>query len=111
VIDKIGEDWSGTERFTDRSWNWWVYNALCVMITFMMNTANAEFLWNAFWDANRRIKIMSWISNALEINFVEKNSMTIRMPTVNFMDKQSLLTWLEARKVALEVGPRYQNRI
>ena len=111
VIDNIGEDWQGNEKSTDRTWKWRVYNTLCVLVTFVMNGANAEFLWNAFWDANRRITIMKWISGALEINFIDKDSTTIRMPTVNFMDRQSLLTWLEARKVALEVGARFQRRV
>lgn len=111
VLDHIGEDWSDTEKYTERTWKWRVYNVLCLITTFFMNSANAEFLWNAFWDANRRITIMKWISGALEINFIDKNPTTIRMPTVNFMDRQSLLTWLEARKVALEVGARYQRRV
>lgn len=88
-----------------------MYNVLCIFVTFVMNGANAEFLWNAFWDANRRITIMKWISNSLEITFIEKDPTTLRIPTFNFMDKQSLLTWLEARKVALEVGARYQRRV
>jgi len=81
------------------------------MVVFMMNEMNADFLWAGFWDANRRITIMKWVSNALEMNLEQKNEDTVRMATLNFMDKQSLLTWLEARKICLETGARFQFRI
>merc|ERR1712113_104913 len=33
------------------------------------------------------------------------------MPVLNFMDTRSLLTWLETRKLILEMGERFQVRI
>ena len=33
------------------------------------------------------------------------------MPIINFLDRKSLLSWLEVRKMVLEVGARFQTRI
>lgn len=33
------------------------------------------------------------------------------MPVFNFLDKKSILTWLEVRKMILETGARFQTRI
>ena len=33
------------------------------------------------------------------------------MPIINFLDRKSILTWLEVRKMILETGARFQTRI
>ena len=33
------------------------------------------------------------------------------MPIFNFLDKESLLSWLEARRLVLDIGARFQVRI
>ena len=33
------------------------------------------------------------------------------MPIINFLDRESILTWLEVRKMVLETGARFQTRI
>ena len=77
----------------------------------MFYMINLIFLWIAFNDANRRNYLMEKLSNSLEFDFHKKNSITVRLPTINFLDPRSLLTWLEARKVVLELGARFQKRV
>ena len=69
------------------------------------------FLYAAFNDANRRNALMKSLSNSLEIDFNKKDSVSIRLPTINFFDPQSLQSWLEARKVVLDIGSRFQIRM
>ena len=33
------------------------------------------------------------------------------MPVINFLDKESLLSWLEGRRLVLDIGARFQVRI
>lgn len=54
---------------------------------------------------------MRYVSGSLELDFHTKDKTGIRFPTLNFMDTQSLLTWLETRKMILEMGERFQTRI
>ena len=54
---------------------------------------------------------MTMLSNSLEIDFHTKDNVSVRFPTVNFLDPQSLQSWLEARKIALDAGLRFQIRI
>ena len=35
----------------------------------------------------------------------------MKMPIINFLDRKSILTWLEVRKMILETGARFQTRI
>ena len=72
---------------------------------------NGIFLWYALWDANRKIYLMRQVSNSIELDFLKKDKTEVRMPTLNFMDKKSLMTWLEARKLVLTTGSRFQIRI
>lgn len=106
VLDSVDES-----RATEKPKMYWLFNIWCLLATSMPAVANALFLWFAFWDANRRIYLMRLLSSALEIDFHTKNKTSIRMPSLNFMDTKSLLTWLEARKLVLETGNRFQIRI
>ena len=72
---------------------------------------NSIFLYAAFNDANRRNTLMKSLSNCLEIDFHKKDSVSIRLPSINFFDQQSLQSWLEARKVVLDIGSRFQIRM
>ena len=69
---------------------------------------NFKFLWYAFWDANRKLYLIKQASAALELDFYRKDYISIRMPVLNFMDRKSLLTWLETRKLIMETGSRFQ---
>merc|ERR1712151_403587 len=111
ILDWKWEDWNLPERDTDRSLIWWIYNILCIISTTFLAQVNLSFLWAGYWDANRRITIMRWLSNSLETDFIKKDELTVRFPTINFMDKKSLLSWLEARRIVVEAGQRFQLRI
>ena len=77
----------------------------------MTFTLYSTFVWFAILDANRRNYLMKQASSALELDFYTKDKISLRMPVLNFMDKESILTWLEARELILEVGSRFQIRM
>ena len=33
------------------------------------------------------------------------------MPIINYLDRKSIISWLETRKMILEIGSRFQTRI
>ena len=111
VRDYTWEEWGDQERNTNRSTTFWVYHGTCFLLSYICTFMNVIFLWYAVWEANRRIYLMREISNSIELDFLKKDKTSIRMPTLNFMDKKSLMTWLEARKLVLITGSRFQIRI
>ena len=111
IFDIFYTEWNGELRETEKPPFYWWFNMSCFLGTFHMVTANSIFLWFSFWDANRRIWLMRQVTGSLELSFHTKDKTAIRMPTVNFMDTQSLLSWLETRKLVLDTGERFQVRI
>ena len=51
------------------------------------------------------------MTTSLDLVIENKEGATILFPTINFLDAQSLNTWLEMRRVALSVGSRYTIRL
>ena len=98
-------------RDTEKSVYFWLYNGLAILMTFILTFVVINFIWMAYWDATRRNYLMEKLSNCIELDFHLKNSVTVRFPTINYFDPQSLLSWLDARKLVLEIGSRYQIRI
>ena len=47
----------------------------------------------------------------LEVDVNRRSSVGIRMLCINFCDPVSLLTWLEMRRMSLDVGKRFFVRI
>ena len=111
ALDSKWVDWSDEDRDTSRSSRFWLFNGLCFVTSLIMLLLNGILLWFALWDANRRIYLMRKVSQSIELNFHTKDKVEVRMPTLNFMDTQSLMTWLEARKLVLTTGVRFQLRI
>ena len=82
-----------------------------MLFNFVFYFLNFIFLFIGFSDANRRFYMMEKLSQSLEFDFHRKNSISVRLPTINFLDIQTLLSWLEARRLTLELGNRFQTRI
>ena len=115
VLDYKANDWSEleglSERKTDKNLEFWVFHVSCIICTFIYFIANTLFLWYAFWEANRRVMMMRYLSNSIELDLKEKNKTTVRLPTLNFLDRTSLITWLEARNLIDQIGTRFTMRI
>ena len=109
VFDTMDDGLS--ERNSEWSTEFWVFNILLLPTCILTNLMNSSFTIYAFWDANRRIRIMRYLSNCLELDFDRKNRTTVRFPTLNFIDRRSLLTWLQARTIILDTGRRFSLRI
>ena len=95
------------DRDTEKHENFWLYNGFLFVFVLINNVANMFFLWIASYDARRRNHIMEGLTSALELDFHTKNSVSVRFPTINFLDPNSMITWLEARKLVLETGSRF----
>ena len=90
---------------------YWIYNGLLMIFNFTFYTVNLIFFWIAFIDSHRRNYIMKKLSQSLEFNFHTKDYISVRQPTINFLDTQTISSWLEARKLNLELGIRFQTRV
>ena len=111
ILDNYGEELIGVERAAERPPLFWWYHILCFLNTFFNGTLNMLFIWFAFWDANRRIWLMRQLTGTLNLQFRKKDKTAVRTPTLNFLDNQSLVTWLEMRKLLWDTGYRFQLRI
>ena len=103
ILDRVADD---SERTDNRSKYFWYYHGIGTFLTFALLAMDAIFLWFAFWDAYRRIYLMKQASKALE-TFHQKDPISIKMPIINFLDRKSILSWLEVRKMILETGARF----
>ena len=54
---------------------------------------------------------MNELTNALQLDFEIKDATSIRYPTINFCDAESLATWLEGRKIVAMIGARFAYRV
>ena len=105
IFEKIDE-----EDF-EKPNNYWLYNGTLIAFNFVFYMLSWIFLATAYTDANRRNYIMVKLSQSLEFDFHKKDKISVRMPTINFLDTQSVLSWLKARKLTLELGSRFQTRV
>ena len=84
--------------------SFWLISIIGLIILMMSNFPNMLFLQLAFNETRRRNAMMSMLSSSLELEFIKKNAITVRMPTINFLCPETLLVWIEARKIVLDVG-------
>ena len=90
---------------------YWLYNICAWAFTWFFYFLNITFLFVAYNDANRRNAGMQRLSQSLEFDFHQKDSISIRLPVINFLESKSLLTWLAARKIILDMGYRFEQRV
>ena len=95
------------EAETRVSSRYWYANSLLVILNLMFTFFNVTFLWIAYFDAWRRNALMMHLTQSLELFFYDKKSISVRFPTINFLDTETLLSWLDARRVALDIGVRF----
>ena len=90
---------------------YWAYNLVAFAFNAVFYFTNTGFLVIAFRDANRRNYCMKKLSESLEFEFYKKDATSVRLPVINFLDTQTLISWLEARRIILEIGYRFQLRV
>lgn len=89
---------------------WWYTIPLC-MLTTALCMMNLMFMNFALIDASKRNMMMLRLSQALNLNFHQKDPITIRLPVINIIDPKSVMTWLEIRKIVVNTGSRFVIRI
>jgi hypothetical protein len=107
---KMGSD-DGMKEKEPMAWLYWVYTLPMIMGNTFYFMMNFQFLVYAQIDIQRRNYQMHLLSDALCVDFQQKNSINVRLPTINFMDPKSVTTWLEARRLVMDVGSRFAVRI
>ena len=90
---------------------YFLYTGLTIVPTFFLTFANFQFLCFCMIGYSRRTCLLNELTNALVLDFEAKDAASIRYPTINFCDAQSLATWIEARRLALALGQRYALRV
>ena len=91
--------------------HFWLYNGLLLMAFFMVSMVNLTFLYAASKDFQRRSYVNSLLGEMLEVDANRRSSVGIRMLAINFCHPISLLTWLEMRRMSLDIGKRFFLRI
>jgi hypothetical protein len=61
-------------------------------------------LYIAMQDYSRREYVTSLLTNFLVVEVSRKNADSAQLLAINFVDPRSLLSWLEMRKLALDIG-------
>ena len=89
----------------------WTFHILAVLCGAIISFPNVIFLLFAYNETRRRNEMMATLSSSLELDFFKKDARTVRLPTINFLDPETLLSWIEARKIILDTGARFQIRI
>ena len=74
------------EEHVEKPNNYWLYNGTIMAFNFVFYMLSFIFLATAFTDANRRNYIMEKLSHSLEFDFHKKDKISVRMPTINFLD-------------------------
>jgi hypothetical protein len=72
---------------------------------------NFLFLNACLQDLSRRSFITKMLGSFLQVDVNRKETLSIQMLSLNFMDPNSLMTWLEMRKMAFDVGLRFSLRV
>jgi FMN-dependent NADH-azoreductase len=54
---------------------------------------------------------MKLLLDLLALNFSEKDSVSVRMPTFNIADPASITTWLDLRRIVATAGMRFRYRL
>ena len=76
-----------------------------------MTCSNFYFLRLSSITYSRRTSCMNELTNALDLDFENKDASSIQYPTINFCCAESLATWLEARKIVQMIGARFALRV
>ena len=98
---------------TDRKFpnNYGLFMGLCWWVTCVVTFQNIMLLQTGRIEYERRRYLLKELTNALYFNFDEKDESSLKYPTINFFDTQSLNTWLEARQITIAVGGRFTKRV
>ena len=105
VCDLIDIMYINPERkFPD---NYGLFMGCCFWVTFVVCMQNLILLQTGRIEYERRRYLLKELTNALYFNFDEKDESSLKYPTINFFDTQSLNSWLEARQIAINVGGRF----
>jgi len=91
--------------------HFWLSNGLVLMSFFMLSMVNLTFLYAASKDFQRRNYVNELLNQMLEVDANRRTAVGIRMLAINFCDPISLLTWLELRRMSLDIGKRFFVRI
>jgi hypothetical protein len=91
--------------------NYWIYSWLCFGLNLIYTFINLAFMNIAVIDASRKNMMMERMSQVLDLSFHAKDEITIRLPVFNLVDPESIVTWIELRKLILQTGSRFQVRI
>lgn len=81
------------------------------MFLFYLTNTNLLILSLVMRDFQRRNFVCDLLTQMLEVDLNRRSSLSVRMLSVNFCHPPSMLTWLEMRRMTLDIGKRFYFRI
>ncbi|CDW76406.1 UNKNOWN [Stylonychia lemnae] len=87
-----------------QQWQFWVFFITNFYINSFIYYHQSMFLEISLIDFRRRYYLMNQIQNLIEPNRMRLKSYEKIYPLINIFDKQSLMSWLDIRILALDIG-------
>jgi len=94
-----------------KNWEYWFFCVCTCYINYTIGVPNMYFLTAACVEAFRLRYKLTQLTYCIEFNVFKKNYGSLINPLFNFMDPNSLLTWLDMRNLIKDVGYKFHIRI
>ena len=89
----------------------WIYNASLFYLNYRIFEINYTFVKVALVDIKRRLFQMKCLYAMLETNRFKLEDEFLMMPTINYFDPQTMLSWLDHRNMIDDIGMRFKIRM
>ena len=90
VVGLFVTEYLTEEDIAERPKGFWLYVILNSFGIIIYQNLAYLFLVIAYVDASRKQKLMKYMTSALQIELIDKDSETVRLPTIDFLDRKSL---------------------
>eukprot|EP00347_Sterkiella_histriomuscorum_P019299 403342181 len=104
----------GDQKFISEKYNnpvYWLYTLPLIYLNLLYFRANLSFLQMAITDMKRRRLSMIVCETHLEANRHKVKDKYKATPLINFFDPRTLLSWIDARIMYLDLGKRFFIRL
>ena len=99
-----------TEWYTQTTYIFWIYNLIIILNFFAIVVPNLIFMKLTLDNFKHRAYVRDLLTQVLHVDLCKRSSNSIKMATINFCSPKSILTWLEMRRMSLDVGLRFWKR-
>lgn len=94
-----------------RGFKFYVYHAAGLMVNYLIYQLNTNFLMAGCVDMKRRYYLMKLLLGVLEPDKTKLEFKFYVTPTLNFLDNRTMMSWMDMRRIATDIGKRFYLRI